>query len=215
VTAGADLTTIEGIVRSRGITEVVHFTTNRGLTGILSTELLKSRARLPQDDYLAAIAHPNCPTRKDPGWIDYVNLSVTRINDWMFDYSLREHAGRDVWWVVLGFDPEVLTHDGVVFTTTNNIYPSVRRRQGADGLAGMFADEVRGRYSAVHRRAVEMPDNWTTDRQAEVLYPAELTTATLQSIYVSDPNQADVVGGTLETVKHREVEIVCDEARFR
>ena len=83
---------IEQAARKRGITDVVHFTTLRGAVGVLASGVLKSRARLPSDQYLEHVYRPNAAFRKDHAWLDYVNLSIQRINDWMFDTSTRWHA---------------------------------------------------------------------------------------------------------------------------
>jgi hypothetical protein len=58
-----------------------------------------------------------------------VNLSISRINARLFNISAKNwHRALDGWWAVLSFDPLILTHDGVVFATTNNAYPGVIRR---------------------------------------------------------------------------------------
>ena len=167
---------------AREITEVVHFTTVSGAVGILASGAVKSRRRLPEDKYLEHVYRPNARNRsRDTLWHDYVNLSVSRINDSMFDSSERWHAVDGVSWVVLSFRPHILGDPGVVFATTNNIYPACLRGEGLAGFDAMFADPVWGRYSCRQER-VGLPDNFTTDRQAEVLYPGELVLDHLQRI---------------------------------
>ena len=73
--------------KSRGITKVVHFTTLKGRVGILASKAVKIRCRLPKNQYLKHVYRPNAAFRKDRDWLDYVNLSIERINDWMFDTS--------------------------------------------------------------------------------------------------------------------------------
>ncbi|HSH60418.1 MAG TPA: DarT ssDNA thymidine ADP-ribosyltransferase family protein [Acidimicrobiales bacterium] len=170
--------------RRRGITEIVHFTTIQGAVGILASRRVKSRQRLPSDRYLEHVYRPNAKTRsRDAAWLDYVNLSISRINDWMFDTSERWHIADGVSWVVLSFTIEILGHPGVVFTSTNNIYPACRRGEGLDGFSRLFDDVVLGRYSTRHTRH-GLSDYFTTDRQAEVLYPGELSIDHLQRIDV-------------------------------
>ena len=108
--------------KQRGVTQVVHFTTVRGAVGVLGSGFVKSRKRLPKDEHLEFVYRRNAKFRKDTAWLDYVNLSIERINDWMFGASVRWHATEGNPWVVLSFDPQILAHPGVVFTTTNNIY---------------------------------------------------------------------------------------------
>ena len=180
----------------RDVTEIVHFTTTKGALGVLACGALKSRERLPDAEYLEHVYRPNSDIRKDEEWLDYVNLSVSRINDWMFGSSARWHSDENVSWVVLAFDPVILGHPGVVFTTTNNIYPSCRRAEGLDGFNSLFADAVVGRYDKVHDRAGK-PDCWPTDRQAEVLYPHNLSCRYLRRIDVRSAETTDVLAGML------------------
>ena len=175
---------------------MVHFTTTRGAVGILAAKALKGRQRLRQDQYLEHVYRPNADTRKDTQWLDYVNLSIQRINDWMFDTSARWHATDDVSWVVLSFPPRILAHPGVVFTTTNNIYPACKHAEGLGGFSRMFADQVRGRYSELHNRA-DKQSSWPTDRQAEVLYPGELSCGHLQRIDVQVERTLETICGAL------------------
>ena len=180
--------------KQRGVREVLHFTTVRGAIGVLASGALKSRERLEHDDYLEHVYKPNAPIRKDPAWLDYVSLSISRINDWMFESSERWHAAEDNPWVVLSFDPEILGHPGVVFATTNNIYPACKRAEGLAGFKRLFADQVHGRYDELHDRTNKRPE-WPTDRQAEVLYPGELSCDHLQRIDVQVEATIDKVEG--------------------
>ena len=182
--------------QNRGITQVVHFTTLQGAVGILAAQSVKCRSELPEDEYLQFVYQPNARIRKDPAWLDYVNLSIERINDWMFAYSTEWHAAENNPWVVFSFHPRILAHPGVVFTTTNNIYPSCGRAEGLAGFNDMFADTVLGRYGAQHDRT-DKPENWTTDRQAEVLYPGKLSCQHLQRIYAQEEDALDVIYGVL------------------
>ncbi|MCY4651904.1 MAG: DarT ssDNA thymidine ADP-ribosyltransferase family protein [Dehalococcoidia bacterium] len=189
-------TTILDAAERRGVSQVVHFTTTSGVVGILAAKAVKSRKRLPKEEYLEYVYQPNAEIRKDVVWLDYVNLSIERINDWMFDHSERWHAGSGNPWVLLSFHPRILTHPGVVFTTTNNIYPLCRRAEGLDGFLQMFTEPVYGRYGVKHNRANKLA-SWPTDRQAEVLYPGDLSCTNLQRIYVQLEESLDTVHGIL------------------
>jgi hypothetical protein len=186
----------------RGITDIVHFTTIHGAVGILAGRALKSRRRLPRDQYLEHVYRPNALNRsRDAPWLDYVSLSISRINDWMFDTSERWHIADGVSWVVLSFVPDILSHPGVVFATTNNIYPACRRAEGLAGFNQLFDDPVIGRYDSTHSRA-GLPDHFTTDRQAEVLYPREVDVRYLQRIDVQAEDALDDVHGALGALDH-------------
>lgn len=98
-------------------------------------------------------------------------------------YGSAQRNLPDLWWAVLAFEPGILDHEGVWFTTTNNIYPSCARGQGTEGFEALYAGEVLGRYSSRHTRA-GVGDAQPTDRAAEVLYPGELSLDHLTSVYV-------------------------------
>ena len=188
--------TILEAAEQRGITEVVHFTTVRGAVGVLAAKALKSRERLGEDQYLERVYQPNAAFRKDEAWLDYVNLSIERINEWMFQTSTRWHAAQNNSWVVLSFVPRILSHPGVVFATTNNIYPSCERAEGLDGFGRMFAETVRGYYGEIRNRKGKS-DSWPTDRQAEVLYPGEVCCGYLQRIDVQLEDALETIHGAM------------------
>ena len=181
--------------KNRGITNIVHFTPILGLVGILASSAIKARNQLPEDARLKYVYEANAADRRlDQRWHDYVNLSVTDINPWMFRFSMREHEG--VTWVILKFGPEIFGDPGVVFCTTNNIYPAARRGRGPKGFEQMFAPIVRGRYGESNTRDDHRP-NQTTDPQAEVLYPFELPLDHLHTLTVSDGDTYDTVEAAL------------------
>ena len=178
---------------------MLHFTSVSGAIGILAKKAVKSRPRLEDDQYLEHVYRPNAPYRKDEKWLNYVNLSITRINDWMFGSSERWHVKDNNPWVVLSFDPAILGHPGVVFATTNNIYPACRRAEGLVGFEKLFADRVGGRYFQLHDRTDKLSD-WPTDRQAEVLYPGEVSCSYLQRVDVQLAETIDAICGILAGV---------------
>jgi hypothetical protein len=191
-------TSIVGYARNRGISEVLHFTTSRGLVGIFDKRAVLCRDRLDADQRLAAIRTPNCEDRlKDVEWMGFVNLSLSRVNKWMFEKSRGWHEQDGIWWAVLAFDVELLGEKGVYFTTTNNTYSSVVRRDaGVDGLADLFTDGIPWGYHGSKKwRRADMPDWFTTDPQAEVLYPDAVPLRRLEHIYVPESEHIDDIAG--------------------
>jgi hypothetical protein len=198
----------------RRITEVVHFTMTRNLIGVLSTALM-CRSRVGKEHYVQAVYAPNCYSRvRDAAWIDYVNLSVSRINRWMFGYSRGWHP-REAW-AILGFDVAILGHPGVVFTTTNNAYEDVcLRGEGLEGFEQIFLDPVVG-YDGRLRHRVGLEDKFPTDFGAEILYPSSLSIDYLQTIYTESEEGIDIVEGILGGLHSEiDVEVVLDSERFR
>jgi ssDNA thymidine ADP-ribosyltransferase, DarT len=187
----------------RGVRELVHYTTQKGIHGTIASKALLSRAQLDQEEYLAHIREPVWP-RKDPAWIDHISLSVTTINDDLFRRS-RSHFPY-LWWAVIAVSPAVLDDAGIVFTTTNNIYPAVQRGEGSDGFEAMFADEVVGRHGVVQTRA-GLPDAQPTDRAAEVLYPQRIETGRIQAIYVMEPDHRPTILGWCTALDHLDIPV--------
>jgi hypothetical protein len=185
------------------VQQLLHYTTQKGIHGTIASKALLSRAQLDQEEYLALIREPVWP-RRDAPWIDHISLSVTTINDDLFRRS-RSHFPH-LWWAVIAVSPAVLDDAGVVFTTTNNIFPSVRRGEGSAGFEAMFADEVVGRYGVVHTRA-GLPDAQPTDRAAEVLYPQRIETSRIQAIYVMEPDHKHMILGWCAALDHQDIPV--------
>jgi hypothetical protein len=188
---------IESEIDKRHITEVLHFTTNAGLTGILALQTVKARKRLNIDQYLEHIYKPNCCDRsRDAAWHDFVNLSVTSINSRLFGISSNTwHRDIEGWWCILSFRAGILAHPGVWFTTTNNMYSGVRRAQGWAGLNAMFAPTITQWLGKTVSRSKGASPCQPTCMQAEVLYPGELSISHLQCVYVRDEEHLDIIEG--------------------
>ena len=199
--------TIPEIIESRGIERIVHFTTNLGALGVLATKSLKARARLREDELLVNVAKMNAKDRsRDVKWHDFVNFSVTNINTSFFGASTWEHRDKDYWWCILAFDPIILTHPGVWFATTNNMYSGVLHGQDADGLAALFKPTITQWHSYKEHRVVNRPigfsSNQTTCLQSEVLYPGQISTQYLRTIFVRDHESSDELAGQVAAVAH-------------
>lgn len=194
---------IEDIIEERKIEDIIHYTTNSGLTGILASGHLLSRARLKVDQYLEHIIYYNCESRiRDKEWLDYINLSITTANMNLFGISRGKwHSEMEGWWCLLSFSPEILLHLGVFFTTTNNIYTSVKREPGPQGLNNLFADRIERWSGNVEMRKSHLPSNQPTCNQAEVLYPVELSIEYLRHIYVEGEENQDAVGNIIAAFK--------------
>jgi hypothetical protein len=207
--------TIQDILKERSITEVLHFTTHRGLLGSLHSGAVKSRERLPAEVDLKFIYKPNAIYRKDPAWLDYVNLSISRINSVFFATSCRWHRSEDLWWCVMSFAPVILTHPGVYFSTTNNMYTGVERGAGAAGLERLFAARIVRYNGNIAVRSAQLADNFTTCEQAEALYPGELSVKHLRRVYVETNEDQDEVYAQMHLVGVFGVGVIIDSKRFR
>ena len=179
----------------RGITSIVHFTRIPGLVGILDSSAIKARNLLPEDARLRYVYEANAAyRRRDQIWHDYVNLSVTHINLHMFGSSQSWHP--DDVWVILEFGSAILGDPGVVFCTTNNIYSGAHRCRGLQGFEQLFASDVPRWHENRTVRRSHQPYA-TTDPQAEVLYPFELSLEHLHTVTVPDDHVEDTVEAAL------------------
>ncbi|MFF2243296.1 DarT ssDNA thymidine ADP-ribosyltransferase family protein [Arthrobacter sp. NPDC058130] len=217
MTAEPDLLVV-GFAQERNITEVLHFTTNRGLIGIFDRGAVCSRDQLNEDERLDSVKLLNCESRhKDAAWTGYVNMSISRVNNSMLGTSQRWHERAGIWWAVLSFDPEILGHQDVQFTTTNNTYPVVRRQTGLKGITDLFSETVPYGYygSVVRRHRGSLPEH-TTDVQAEVLYPASVALSWLRSIYVPEPEHIDEIAGWVAAFSNvPNVDVACKPEIFQ
>ncbi|MBD8206731.1 DUF4433 domain-containing protein [Microbacterium sp. CFBP 8790] len=188
--------------RERGVTELLHFTTSRGLIGMFAQGLVYSRDQLSEEQYLENVMILNSPDRsRDAAWTDWVNLSVSQVNSTFLGHSHRWHADDDVWWACLSFAIDILDHPGVWFCTGNNAYPATERAQGVGGFEALFAPTVYwGNWRTPKDRAPGMSDHLPTDPQAEVLYPKALSLEFLQAIYVPEDELTDDVAGIIGIV---------------
>lgn len=200
---------IAELIGKRRIERVVHFTTAQGFTGILDCRAVKSRQRLPAESRLEFILQNNTASRRDNDWLDYVNLSLTHVNRRFLSASQNWH--KEHGWVVLGFDPVIVTHLGVYFVTTNNFYPAARRAVDAAGFEALFAPSVAGRYGTPVERVMTLSDSHTTCEQAEVLYPQQLSLDYLRTVYVREEDEIDSVRGQLAAMNFPEIAVVCSE----
>ena len=194
--------TILEFVATRQIAEVLHFTTNHGLIGAFASGALLSRDELDADDLLGSVKLLNCEMRRDTAWTGYVSLSISAVNNAFLSSSRGWHPPRDgVWWAVLSFTPTVLSDPGVVFATTNNVYPVVQRAEGLGGLMALYAPQVPwGYYGSVAVRSSSTPPHRPTHVQAEVLYPGRLGLDRLQAIYVPQGENVDDVRGLMTSI---------------
>ncbi len=206
---------IEQVVAARSIQEVLHFTTNRGLLGILANGSVKSRKRLPNEAQLEYLFLPNTDYRKDVPWVDYVNLSISRVNNRFLDWSRRRPRTERLFWCILAFDCVILAHPGVLFVTTNNIYSGAKRGSSHSDLEALFAEAVHQWGPHYAHRPLGRANHLTTCPQAEVLYPKALSIEHLGRIYVADGETQDEVHAMLGMLALQGVDVVVNAEMFR
>jgi hypothetical protein len=218
---------IEEQIAAREITEILHFTTNRGLVGSLASRFLLSRPLLNEEDYLKYVLHLNAGIRpeeasyfdKSEDWIRFVNLSVSEINYRFLMVSRKWHATEEVWWAILAFSPAIITHSNVWFSTTNNGYEDAIREKGESGFSNLFGSPILrmlsdnyGKRWSCHRESRE--SRLTTCEQAEVLYFEKLDLQYLDKIYVEDETLYYSVSGWMNEFDFPEVCVEINKQKF-
>lgn len=176
--------------------QILHYTSERGVMGAVMKQALLSREQVENDPDVAFIFE-GIWERKDPEWVDYISLSVSRINLDLFQRSRNNFP--NFWWAVMSLDVAILDHEGVWFTTTNNIYPPCGRGQGVDGFEAMFAEPIEwGYYGSRRWRSPVYRDSWPTDRAAEVLFPTRIPLEHVQRLYVPGQQHRRLVSAWAE-----------------
>jgi hypothetical protein len=214
-------------IEQREISEILHFSTNRGIIGALHNRHLLSRPLLNEDYYLRHVLKLNASVRpeeseyfdKSEDWIRFINLSISEINKRFLDVSRKWHNNVDVWWCILAFEPLILIHEGVRFATTNNGYDQCQRGQSEYGFEALFAPTIcrkahgyNGQSWTVLRQG--RPNNLTTCEQAEVLYPERLSLDYLRTVYVEENEHHDMVMGWLRDFNYVNINVVVQPEKF-
>ena len=205
---------VRDVICRRGIKSVVHFTTTDGFLGMVSLNppTVLSRLALMKQGYTRFLPCENADFRPDTEWLDYINLSITNINRYFYRHSIRMNKNSK--WIILEFSPEILTHDGVFFVTTNNIYSAATRGCGEAGLEALFVPQFNNGKCNLNRSLMNLPENTPTCNQAEVLYPTALSFEYLKRIYVQDEHSGHLVSAQAETCSGRPFDVVISSERF-
>jgi hypothetical protein len=199
--------------RERGVREILHYTSNKGLMGCVMKGAVLSRERVEADPDVAFIFE-GVWERKDHAWLDYISLSVARINLDLFCRSRNNFPER--WWAILSFSPDILDDEGVWFTTTNNVYEDCcERGQGLTGFEAMYGSLIEwGYYGSRKLRSAAHQDAWPTDRAAEVLYPGTIPLAYLQTVYVPGQKHRRMVNAWTDSFDKPELNVTVGPAEF-
>lgn len=174
---------IHDLCRSRGITNLIHFTRIENLASILVKGLLcrETLEKNPERER---------PIFNDPERLDNhknaICLSISFPNYRMF-YRLRQQANSK--WVVLVLDATILWELDCAFNQTNAASNGMRQlpltsRKMVCSLSQMFDDN-----SERFRIKYQLPDAYTTDPQAEVLVFDPIPPSYFQSIHFNNSQE--------------------------
>lgn len=200
------MTTPPQLARDRGVREILHYTSQKGVMGSIIVDALLSRKQVEETPAVEFIFEGVWDRYRDPRWVDHISLSVSQINLDLFERSRRRHP--DWWWAVMSFDPTLLADNDVWFTTTNNIFPSCRRNPGLAGFEAIFAERVEGRFQRIYDRTeLALAPNLPTDLAAEVLYPQRIALDRLQRLYLPGEQHRRTVNAWCEVYGRDELPV--------
>lgn len=194
ITHSIDLA-IKEFVEARKIDSLFHFTNAANLSSILENGLLGRESLLDRDiDSLVndKYRHDHVP--------DAICTSISFPNYKMF-YQLQlldEKAD----WAVIQLDPKILWEKPCAFCYSNAASTEVSRlsldsRLGLGGLKSMFAEVSAG----VPRGELAIPQNYTTDPQAEVLVLAPIGPEYILSINFNSKEKINDLPGIISAIK--------------
>jgi hypothetical protein len=173
----ADFTSIERLIRRRGITKLFHFTHVNNLNSILE-EGIKPRLELSN----SSIKYEECDPDRHDGFLEGFSVSLTKPNTFLFSSKSIEKAFKLV--VLEIAANSLLTQSFVAFptnaassTSTDGVKKSPQRYLGFQGLSRLFLENS-------FRNQLRLPDNEPTDLQAEILFFETIEPLKIRKIHI-------------------------------
>ena len=173
------MSSIKTIIKDREITELIHFTSTRGLEGIYRAKHILSRFELENSDFVddnEILFNSNDAFRMEGK--KYINLSVSYPNKSLFNrFKHRKESDPTIGWCILKLNPNVLLDDSLkcFFSVTNAANSAAKNDYGiksdAESFKRMFNDTVvvKNSYGSKTYNRLGLKKNQTTDNQAEIL----------------------------------------------
>ncbi|MCB1948380.1 DarT ssDNA thymidine ADP-ribosyltransferase family protein [Nitrosomonas sp.] len=166
-------------ISKRRIEWLIHFTTTENLSSIIQYGALLSRTRVNElnieiQDLLDFIQFPD--DYRFDNLEDYINLSIQRPNRYLLDRFMQKLASHpDIHWCILKIQPHHIYARPTLFSVTNAASNAAKNKFGISGdfdkFTSLFQNELTISTSSGTRTFNRngIPDNYTTDIQAEVL----------------------------------------------
>ena len=182
---------IQQICQRRGITTLCHFTRIEKLQSILHEGLLDHQSLLKRHGQQFV---PNDRKRLD-GHKEAICLSISFPNyqlfskfSWSDNESQPDYSG----WIVLLLDAKVLWELDCAFCQENAAsnavrYISLEERKKPNALKGLFVDVCRDTKGNIYQRqSLQIPDDYPTHPQAEVLVFEQIQSDYIKEIHFYD-----------------------------
>lgn len=163
-------------LEERNVKNLIHFTHTNNLKSILENGICSiKQCERENINYFAS------DNKRLDGFIDYVSLSIEFPNYEMF-YKKRKSYGED--YAVIVIDTSVLslyTQDEMKFSTSNAAASKTKISSNLANLKKMFENEKL-------RNKLLLPENYTTDPQAEILIKDKIPPEYIKKVYINDLN---------------------------
>lgn len=184
----------------RGVTSVLHFTRLKNLPSILSNWLL-TRNEITEWNVKCAVNDAN---RFD--WKDWICTSLDFPNYKLF-YRFRCLYWKDEW-VILKLNSKIISKKHCLFFPINAAKRDIRKynieHNSIEAYHLMFSDTISWRK----RKELDIPDNFTTDPQAEIIFLEKIETEYISGIvFESESALKSCDIGELNTLKSVEPEL--------
>ena len=205
---------IERLASQRGITKLVHFTRIENAPSIIQQGLL-TRADIRRDSQSKIAVNDR---RRLDRRLDFSSLSISRINHRVhWDFTKRF---PDANWCILTFDVSLLWSQKCLFCATNAarsgaVAEAERAGWSAAGLEALFVDPARtSRGEILRSQLVQggLPENETTDPQAEVLVHGTVPWHFIRSVTVATRSSYWEIRSA---VQGTDIDVEVDEDAFK
>ncbi len=188
---------IQHEVQRRGIKHLLHFTRINNLESIIDNGLVT------RDRILSECISEVCNDQLRLDRTNGICLSISFPNYKML-YSYRMKF-PDISWIIIGLSPEILWRKNCFFNYTNAASRAARsipmeRKIGILGFNELFSD------LATKREYLKIPENYTTDPQAEIVVLENIGKEFIRGYAVSKKSDSVVLSSKFPEIKFSVVE---------
>lgn len=179
-------------ITRRGISKLLHFTTNINVPYIFDEGFIKPRSTLETSTDVN-LSNSDFLDKYRLDGKDHTNCSIERINQKMMKFKKNNFSQNDFtkFFCVLAISPKYIYRKSTIFSITNAANNYNRNTIGIDGsfekFISLFDLEISYRDSSGHFIKItrdKEPDNIPTDIQAEVLIHDNISVNDIIQIYV-------------------------------
>ncbi len=163
-------------IKRRGITKLVHFTSEDNLASILKMGGILSRKEL---DKHPGVEYSITDYNRFDEELNGISISITRPNEYMLNYKIRKGLIENPY--IIDIRPELLLDPDMKFLFCESNAARKDKHKGSfyKDFLRMFQDDEpvrnsKGYITSAERKYLYLDDNLTTDIQAEILVECKI-----------------------------------------